>query len=134
MYHVTTRALDQGGVEPRLAVSLRSEGHRQYHYTTAPANQKPPGQAPRCTGPEATNKENTRDFKDRSRYALTYMEMPTPIAVAVREALFTSSGLTNSTCRGVQSSLQCTAPLCSLSLGSTLPFWIVSALSTKCAC
>ena len=38
MYHVTTRALDQGGVEPRLAVSLRSEGHRQYHYTTAPAN------------------------------------------------------------------------------------------------
>ena len=37
VYHVTTRALDQGGVEPRLAVSLRSEGHRQYHYTTAPA-------------------------------------------------------------------------------------------------
>ena len=37
MYRVTTRALDQGGVEPRLAVSLRPEGHRQYHYTTAPA-------------------------------------------------------------------------------------------------
>ena len=36
MYHVTTRALDQGGVEPRLAVSVRPEGHRQYHYTTAP--------------------------------------------------------------------------------------------------
>ena len=31
-----TRALDQGGVEPRLAVSLRPEGHRQYHYTTTP--------------------------------------------------------------------------------------------------
>ena len=38
MYHVTTCALDQGGVEPRLAVSLRSKGHRQYHYTTAPAS------------------------------------------------------------------------------------------------
>ena len=37
VYHVTTRALDQRGVEPRLAVSLRSEGHRQYYYTTAPA-------------------------------------------------------------------------------------------------
>ena len=37
MYHVTTCALDQGGVEPRLAVSVRPEGHRQYHYTTAPA-------------------------------------------------------------------------------------------------
>ena len=30
--HVTTHALDQGGVELRLAV--RPEGHRQYHYTT----------------------------------------------------------------------------------------------------
>ena len=29
----------------------------------------------------------------------------------------------------VQSSLQCTASLCSASLGSTLPSWIVSALS-----
>ena len=41
MYHVSTRALDQGldqgGVEPRLAVSVRPEGRRQYHYTTAPA-------------------------------------------------------------------------------------------------
>ena len=37
MYHVTTRALDQRGVEPRLAVSVRSEGYRQYHYTTTPA-------------------------------------------------------------------------------------------------
>ena len=44
--------------------------------------------------------------------------MATPIAVAVREALFTSSGLNNSTCRGVQSSLWCTAPFCSTSLGS----------------
>ena len=40
MYHVTTRALDQGGVEPRLAVSVRPEGHRQYHYTTAPAKRR----------------------------------------------------------------------------------------------
>ena len=39
------------------------------------------------------------------RWSLTYVA--TPIAVAVREALFTSSGLTNSTRRGVQSSLQC---------------------------
>ena len=66
------------------------------------------------------------------RWSLTYVA--TPIAVAVREALFTSSGLTNSTSRGVQSSIQCTAPLCSASLGSTLPSWIVSALSTECAC
>ena len=29
-----TRALDQEGVEPRLAVSLRPKGHWQYHYTT----------------------------------------------------------------------------------------------------
>ena len=28
-----------GGVEPRLAVSVRPESHRQYHYTTAPATQ-----------------------------------------------------------------------------------------------
>ena len=49
--------------------------------------------------------------------------------MAVREALFTSSGLTNSTSRGVQSSLLCTASLCLASLGSTLPSWIVSALS-----
>ena len=39
MYHVTTCALDQGGVEPRLAVSVRPEGHRQYHYTKPPARQ-----------------------------------------------------------------------------------------------
>ena len=32
-----TRTLDQGGVEPRLAVSVRPEGPRQYRYTTAPA-------------------------------------------------------------------------------------------------
>ena len=38
VYHVTTCALDQDGIEPRLAVSLRPKGHRQYHYTTAPAN------------------------------------------------------------------------------------------------
>ena len=54
------------------------------------------------------------------RWSLTYVA--TPIAVAVREALFTSSGLTNSTSRGVQSSLQCTASLSLASLGSTLPF------------
>ena len=34
------------------------------------------------------------------RWSLTYVA--TPIAVAVREVLFTSSGLTNSTRRGVQ--------------------------------
>ena len=27
-------SLDQGGVEPRLAVNLRPEGHQQYHYST----------------------------------------------------------------------------------------------------
>ena len=37
MYHVTTRALDQGGVEPRLAVSVRPEGQTLCHYTTGPA-------------------------------------------------------------------------------------------------
>ena len=36
-----TRALDQGGVEPRLAVGVRPEGHRQYRYTTAPARRAP---------------------------------------------------------------------------------------------
>ena len=61
------------------------------------------------------------------RWSLTYVA--TPIAVAVREALFTSSGLTNLTSRGVQSSLQCTASLGTASLGSTLPSWIVPALS-----
>ena len=47
-------------------------------------------------------------------WSLTYVA--TPIAVAVRVVLFTSSVLTNSTSRGVQPSLQCTASLC-----STLP-------------
>ena len=55
--------------------------------------------------------------------------MATPIAVAVREALFTSSGLTNLISSGVQPSLQCTASSFLARLGSTLPFWIVSALS-----
>ena len=53
------------------------------------------------------------------RWSLTYVA--TPIAVAVREALFTSSGLTNSTSRGVQQSLQCTAWSCLVRLGSILP-------------
>ena len=44
------------------------------------------------------------------RWSLTYVA--TPIAVAVRVVLFTSS-LTNSTSRGVQPSLLCTASLCS---------------------
>ena len=61
------------------------------------------------------------------RWSLTYVA--TPIAVAVREALFTSSGLTNLTSRGVQMSLQCTASLGTASLGLTLPSWIVPALS-----
>ena len=38
-------------------------------------NQEPPGQAPRCTGRKKQPK-HTRDFTDRSRYALTYIEMP----------------------------------------------------------
>ena len=53
------------------------------------------------------------------RWSLTYVA--TPIAVAVREALFTSSGLTNSTSSGVQQSLQCTAWSCLVRLGSILP-------------
>ena len=61
------------------------------------------------------------------RWSLTYVA--TPIAVAVREALFTSSGLINLTRRGAQSSFQCTASVCTAYLGSTLPSWIVSALS-----
>ena len=59
--------------------SLLKNKHKQTNSKTGTArhgNQEPPGQAPRCTGPEATNKENTRDLKDRSRYALTYIEMP----------------------------------------------------------
>ena len=48
------------------------------------------------------------------RWSLTYVA--TPIAAAVRVALFTNSGLANSTSRGVQPSLLCTASLC-----STLP-------------
>ena len=54
------------------------------------------------------------------RWSLTYVA--TPIAVAVRGVLFTSSGLTNLTSRGVQPSLQCTALLCLFRLGSTLSF------------
>ena len=61
------------------------------------------------------------------RWSLTYVA--TPIAVAVREALFTSSDLINLTRRGAQSSFQCTASVCTACLGSTLPSWIVSALS-----
>ena len=38
-------------------------------------NQEPPGQAPRCTGRKQQPK-HTGDFTDRSRYALTYIEMP----------------------------------------------------------
>ena len=33
--------LDQGGVEPRLAVCVRPEGHPLYHYTTRPAKFDP---------------------------------------------------------------------------------------------
>ena len=55
--------------------------------------------------------------------------MATPIAVAVREAFFTSSGLTNLSRIGESMSLLCTASLCLARLGSTLPFGIVSTLS-----
>ena len=37
MYHVTTRALDRGGVEPRPTVYVRPEGHPLYHCSTGPA-------------------------------------------------------------------------------------------------
>ena len=43
------------------------------------------------------------------RWSLTYVA--TPIAVAVREGLFTGSGHSNSTNLGVQPSLLCTASL-----------------------
>ena len=56
--------------------------------------------------------------------------MATPIAVAVREALFTSSGLTHLISRGVQPSLLCTASIYLARLGSTFPYWLVSTLST----
>ena len=40
-------------------------------------NQEPPGQAPRCTGRKKQNQpQQTRDFKDKSWYALTYKEVP----------------------------------------------------------
>ena len=38
-------------------------------------NQEPPGQAPRCTG-RKNQQQQTRDFKDKSWYALTYKEVP----------------------------------------------------------
>ena len=50
------------------------------------------------------------ECKCKMRWSLTYVA--TPIAVAVREALFISSGLTNSISRSVQILLQCTAVLC----------------------
>ena len=46
--------------------------------------------------------------------------MATPIAVAVREALFTSSGRTHLISRGVQPSLLCTASVYVARLGSFL--------------
>ena len=42
--------------------------------TARHGNQEPPGQAPRCTGQEATT-QHKRDFGHRSRYALTYIEV-----------------------------------------------------------
>ena len=38
-------------------------------------NQEPPGQASRCTG-QKKQPQQTRDFKDKSWYALTYKEVP----------------------------------------------------------
>ena len=52
------------------------------------------------------------------RWSLTYVA--TPIAVAVREALFTSSGRTHLISRGVQPSLLCTASVYVARLGSNL--------------
>ena len=54
------------------------------------------------------------------RWSLTYVA--TPIAVAVREALFTSSGRTQLISRGVQPSLLCTASVYVARLGSFLSF------------
>ena len=53
------------------------------------------------------------------RWSLTYVA--TAIAVAVREALFTSSGLANSARKGVKQSLPCTAWSFLVRLGSILP-------------
>ena len=36
---------------------------------------EPPGQAPRCTG-RKNQPQQTRDFKDKSWYALTHKEVP----------------------------------------------------------
>ena len=35
-------------------------------------NQEPPGQAPRCTGQREKQPQQTRDFTNKSWYALTY--------------------------------------------------------------
>ena len=66
-------------------------------------------------------------YENVMSWSLTYVA--TPIAVAVREALFTSSGLTNWCCIGALPSLLCTGSLCLARLVSTLPFGIVSTLS-----
>ena len=60
-------------------------------------------------------------------WSLTYVA--TPIAVAVREALFTSGGLCNLTGRDVQSSLQCTAPFVLIAKFLTLSTQLVSVLN-----
>ena len=74
------------GAEP--IVQVKAWNLRQDHYyrslsikqansnqgTARHGNQEPPGQAPRYTGQERTQ-QTTRDFKDKSRYALTYIEM-----------------------------------------------------------
>ena len=61
------------------------------------------------------------------RWSLTYVA--TPIAVAVREALFTSSGLTNWCRIGATAVTSVYSFLCLARLVSTLPFGIVSTLS-----
>ena len=61
---------------PFLRKSLRTKQEQQHNKKGAArhGNQEPSGQACRCTGQES-QPQQTRDFTDRSRYALTYIEM-----------------------------------------------------------
>ena len=68
-------------VKRRTGPFLRKSLTNQTRTRTQPrgaarhGNQEPPGQAPRCTG-RKNQQQQTRDFKDKSWYALTYKEVP----------------------------------------------------------
>ena len=68
-------------VKRRTGPFLRKSPKNQTRTTTRQrgaarhGNQEPPGQAPRCTGRKQQPK-HAGDFTDRSRHALTYIEMP----------------------------------------------------------